>query len=107
MCVKDICFIYMVYMLYTSNVSCYVHTSIYIYTNIIFIINGFSNINTYILYTDPWEHVLMFGAGGLLGWQLEKYENEKRDALQSLLMETNKFGLPDIAKKKMAQQDDE
>ena len=37
----------------------------------------------------------------------EKYENEKRDALQSMLMETNKFGLPRIAKEKMAQQDDE
>ena len=84
------------------------YTHVFTYTLIsYFIRNGFSNINTYILYTDPWEHVLMFGAGGLLGWQLEKYENEKRDALQSLLMETNKFGLPDIAKKKMAQQDDE
>lgn len=102
MCVKDRCFICMVYVVYSSNVSCYTYTLISY-----FIRNGFSNINTYILYTDPWEHVLMFGAGGLLGWQLEKYENEKRDALQSLLMETNKFGLPDIAKKKMAQQDDE
>ena len=49
----------------------------------------------------------MFGAGGLLGWQLEKFENEKRDALQSMLMETNKFGLPRIAQRKMAEQGDE
>ena len=42
----------------------------------------------------------MFGAGGFIGLQLEKFENEKRDALQSMLMETNKFGLPRVAQKK-------
>ena len=35
--------------------------------------------------------------------QLEKFEVEKRTALQNMLMETNKFGLPRIAKQSMAQ----
>ena len=49
----------------------------------------------------------MFGAGGFIGLQLEMFENEKRDALQSMLMETNKFGLPRVAQRKMAEEDDE
>ncbi len=49
----------------------------------------------------------MFGAGGFIGLQLEKFENEKRDALQSMLMETNKFGLPRVAQRKMAEEGDE
>ena len=54
----------------------YTHLFTYTLTKY-FIINGFSNINTYILYTDPWEHVLMFGAGGLLGWQLKNTKTKK------------------------------
>lgn len=51
----------------------------------------------------------MFGVGGFIGLQLEKFEVEKRTALQNMLMETNKFGLPRIAKQSMAQEssDDE
>ena len=33
----------------------------------------------------------MFGVGGFIGLQLEKFEVEKRTALQNMLMETNKF----------------
>ena len=51
----------------------------------------------------PMGTCLMFGVGGFIGLQLEKFEVEKRTALQNMLMETNKFGLPRIAKQSMAQ----